>query len=352
MGSALCFPVEAMVFYTLIQSAMHILDGGRPSSQSISRYGKLIDIYGDDIIVPVEYADFVVKYLESFALKVNVNKSFKASAFRESCGADFFDGVPVNPVYAREVPRDDLRHWDASTIMSWNATADLFYMRGQWIVAQYIRDLLCQVVKRTIPRARKPGSGLSHLSFLFDTHCHYDKELHNWKQKRIVFSPVKRKDQIDGDEIACLNKWGISTHRRNSRGNTVGYSSLERKPYWVYLGGRQHSIRENRADLGIESPEIDAPVCDSRLCDFQGRLHDDGNSSRLISDLAESCNVDCSVGTDNGTPPSSRSEYSFVEEWWPAPLDHLTDDQVELDFRSSVKRGGFKSKHRWVSLAG
>lgn len=30
MGSAMCFPVEAMVFYTLIQSAMHILDGGRP----------------------------------------------------------------------------------------------------------------------------------------------------------------------------------------------------------------------------------------------------------------------------------------------------------------------------------
>jgi len=76
MGSALCFPVEAMVFYTLVQSAMHQLDGRRPSTSSIKHYSAMIDIYGDDIIVPVEYTDFVVKYLESYALKVNVSKSF------------------------------------------------------------------------------------------------------------------------------------------------------------------------------------------------------------------------------------------------------------------------------------
>jgi len=352
MGSALCFPVEAMVFYTLIQSAMHLLDGGRPSSRSICRYSKLIDIYGDDIIVPVEYADFVVKYLESYALKVNVSKSFKDSSFRESCGADFFDGVPVNPVYARMMPYDDSQRWDASTIMSWNATADLFYMKGQWVVAQTIRDLLCQVVKRTIPRARKPGSGLSHLSFLFDTHCRYDKELHNWKQKRIVFDPVKRKDQIDGDEIACLNKWGISTYRRDSSGNTSCNDSFKRKPYWVYIGGNTGTIRENRTSLGSESPTIDASVGNRRLCDLQGRLYDDRNSSDVISGLAEGSNVSSSDGTDSGTPPPSRSVDSFVEEWWPDPLDHLTDDSVGLDFLTSVKRGGFKSKHRWVSLAG
>jgi hypothetical protein len=351
MGSALCFPVEAMVFYTLIQSAMHILDGRRPSSRSIRRYGKSIDIYGDDIIVPVEYADFVVNYLESYALKVNVNKSFKASAFRESCGADFYAGVPVNPVYARMVPHDDLRRWEADTVMSWNATADLFYQRGQWIVAQEIRDLLHRVVKRTIPRARKPGSGLFHLSFLFDTHCHYDSELHNWKQKRIVFSPVKRKDRIDGDEIACLNKWGITTHRRRSLGDRGTHGSFTRKPSWVYVGGSSvQSIRDNSARLGSKRPEVDASVCDSRVCGLQDRLSVHRNSSGELSDLVEDSNTVCAAGTDEGIPPSTGSFGSFVEEWWPAPLDHLTDDQVELDFLTSTKRGGFKSKRRWVSL--
>ena len=350
MGSALCFPVEAMVFYTLIQAAMHALDGRRPSSRSISQYGKLIDIYGDDIIVPVEYADTVVNYLESYALKVNVSKSFKASAFRESCGADFFDGVPVNPVYARMVPHDSSRRWDASTLMSWNATADLFYMRGQWLVAQQIRDLLRQVVKRTIPRTRKPGPGLSHLSFLFDTHCHYDDELHSWKQKRIVFDPIKRKDQIDGDEIACLNKWGITTHRR-SAGRDYGTDyQLQRKPTWVYAGGGVSTVQPDKAPLGREVAEVDASVCVSRLDDIQIGLLCDGDSPSGICNLAESSQQADTSGTDEGKTPSLRSYGSFVEEWRPDPLSHLTDDGVELDFLSSVKRGNFKSKYRWVSL--
>ncbi len=352
MGSALCFPVEAMVFYTLIQAAMHILDGRRPSSRSIASYSRSIDIYGDDIIVPVEYADFVVKYLESYALKVNVNKSFKASAFRESCGADFYNGVPVNPVYARMVPHDDSRRWDASTIMSWNATADLFYMRGQWLVAQTIRDLLRRVVKRTIPRARKPGSGLSHLSFLYDTHCRYDSELHTWKQKRIVFDPVKRKDQIDGDEIACLNKWGITTHRRSSVGY-YGYNDpIPRTPYWVCRTRGSATVRHDRTTVGSESPQVDASFCISRVCSLQDGLQANGDSPSFVCDLAEvSYNAD-TAGTDSGTPSPPRSLDSFVEEWYPDPTSHLTDDDVELDFLSSVKRGSFKSKSRWVSLAG
>jgi hypothetical protein len=353
MGSALCFPVEAMVFFTLIQSAMHILDGRRPSSRSIRRYGRLIDVYGDDIIIPVEYTDFVVKYLESYALKVNISKSFKASAFRESCGADFFNGVPVNPVYAREVPHDDSRRWEANTIMSWNATADLFYLRGQWHVAQVIRDMLRRVVKRTIPRARKPGSGLSHLSFLFDTHCHYDKELHNWRQKRIVFDPVKRKDQIDGDEIACLNKWGITTHRRDRQRDNRDPYSFERKPCWVYAGGRSRRLCDDRPSVGQCVPEVDAPLSNSGVRDFQFRLQDPRDSSLGFSALAARSDPSLSEEDRGGTPPSQSSQYgSFVEEWLPMPMSHLPDDSVTLDFLSSVKRGGFKSKRRWVTLAG
>jgi len=352
MGSALCFPVEAMVFYTLIQSAMHILDGGRPSSRSIRRYGKLIDIYGDDIIVPVEYADFVVKYLESYALKVNVNKSFKASAFRESCGADFFNGVPVNPVYAREVPHDDSRHWNASTVMSWNATADLFYMRGQWIVAQQIRDMLRQVVRRTIPRARKPGSGLFHLSFLFDTHCHYDNKLHNWKQKRIVFDPVKRKDQIDGDELACLNKWGISTFQ-SENSNEEGFSSFKRKPTWVYARrGSAGPIRVNRTGLERRASRIGADIGDQRLHNLQPELQGHRDFPGGLQDLVEGC-VDLDVRcTDEEETSLAPVNDEFTEVWMPDPLSYLTDNSIGLDFLSSTKRGAFKSKHRWVSLAG
>ncbi len=350
MGSALCFPVEAMVFYTLIQSAMHLYDGGRPSSRSIRRYSKLIDIYGDDIIIPVEYTDFVVKYLESYALKVNINKSFKDSSFRESCGADFYAGVPVNPVYARMVPHDDSRRWDASTIMSWNATADLFYQRGQWHISQVIRDLLRRVVKRSIPRTRKPGSGLSHLSFLFDTHCRYDSELHNWKQKRIVFEPTKKKDQIDGDEIACLNKWGISVASREKSDLSDHQGPFKRKPTWLYVGRRSDPLYPSGSVLRTDTPGVDVLVDQTGLENIPEGLQAPRDSSRGLSVLQACCQQN-GQRTDDGTPPPSCEEL-FVEEWWPDPTSHLTDDCVGLDFQSSVKRGGFKSKHRWVSLAG
>jgi hypothetical protein len=346
MGSALCFPVEAMVFYTLIQSIMHTLDGVRPSSRSIKAYSQKIDIYGDDIIVPVEYADAVVSYLESYALKVNINKSFKASAFRESCGADFYAGVPVNPVYARMVPHDDSRRWDAQTVMSWNATADLFYQRGQWLICQEIRDVLRKVVKRTIPRSRLPGSGLFHFSYLFDTHCRYDNELHNWKQKRIVYDPIKRKDLIDGDEIACLNKWGINSYLREP---LTSSDAIRSKHVYVYAGRGTKQVRGNSPDLGYNAPVGDARVDNFCLCGVQdehsGTRHETGSLCSVL------CN--CSDGSvETAERGNLETEDVYVIDSTQPNLSYLTDNSFGLDFQSSVKRGDFKSKSRWVSLVG
>jgi len=91
MGSACCFPVEAMVFWAIacacIQSA---------------RLKHSCYVYGDDIIVPAGLADIVMEGLESVGLKVNVNKSFKEGNFRESCGGDYHNGYDVTPVRIRK----------------------------------------------------------------------------------------------------------------------------------------------------------------------------------------------------------------------------------------------------------
>lgn len=206
MGSAMCFPVEAMVFYTLVQTAIHRQLGWRPTARSIRKLSKRIDIYGDDIIVPVEYADAVVDELESYGLKVNVHKSFRFSHFRESCGGDFFNGYAVKPVYAREFPHDDRRQWTAETVMSWVATADQFYMAGMWQMAQTIRDMLESVLRTRIPRSRVQTHGVGFASLMFDTECCWRSDIQGWYQRRIVYTPSKRKDIIDGDAIACFNK--------------------------------------------------------------------------------------------------------------------------------------------------
>jgi len=96
MGSALCFPVEAMVFLTIVIMGIRRERGYHISPRALSREmrGK-VRVYGDDIIVPVEYVRSVVSLLEAFGLKVNSNKSFWTGKFRESCGKEFYDGRDV-----------------------------------------------------------------------------------------------------------------------------------------------------------------------------------------------------------------------------------------------------------------
>jgi hypothetical protein len=103
MGSALTFPVEAMVFTALVVTSICRRTGDF-SSAAIKRWGTRghgLSVYGDDIICPVEHAQTVMDGLESVGLKVNRSKSFLSGKFRESCGMDAYDGQDVTPVYMR-----------------------------------------------------------------------------------------------------------------------------------------------------------------------------------------------------------------------------------------------------------
>lgn len=326
MGSANCFPVEACVFYTLIQAAMHAQDGTRPSSRSVRRYSKLIDIYGDDIIVPVEYTDCVVRNLESYALKVNIHKSFRNSLFRESCGADFYNGVPVKPIYARELPHDNARNWGASELMSWCATADQFYLRGQWHMAHQIRLMILQVAKRPIPRTSIPGAGLAFWSFFVNSNLRFDRDYCGVKQQRTTFQPIKRKDEIDGDELACLNRWGLSLRKSNQLGR-----DRHRTPY---RARRILRLADNDSRSGGDSPGYGTQVGNSSVF----RLQDTGSSEGVTRPHLESV---------------AQWNESEVANWDCGKRSSILRgiiDSTGIDFSSSAKRGGFKSKHRWVSL--
>lgn len=94
MGSALCFPVESCVFFSLAVAAL--------ASAGVSHPEKSVFVYGDDIIVPTEHARLVMDVLEGAGLKVNREKSYVGPAqFRESCGMDAFNGEPCAPFRLR-----------------------------------------------------------------------------------------------------------------------------------------------------------------------------------------------------------------------------------------------------------
>lgn len=316
MGSAICFPVEAMVFYTLIQSAFHTQDGRIPSSSSIKAYSRMIDVYGDDIIVPVNYTDTVVAYLESYGLRVNQMKSFRFSHFRESCGGDFYNGYSVKPVYARELPHSSSRQWQANHVLSWAATSDQFYLNGQWIIAQTIRDMLEDVLHIRIPRSTHKRAGLAFTSLIFDTSLRFNRSLHAYEQKRIVYIPLERKDTIDGDAVSCFNKWGQAQHR----------SSLHSQREPIRVSSRLWSLHDN----DIFSSDVDS---ESFLAENVLGLHDDLDTTRSRS-----------RGLPYVLSGTSREPYPFE-----FGREHTSGKAI--NFTASTKRGAFKSKRRWITIA-
>lgn len=89
MGSALCFPVMGLVHWALIKAVFKFYVH---TQESIP-----IWVYGDDIIVPSHLANLVYEHLPTFGMKLNVDKSFVNSRFRESCGMNAFNGVDITP---------------------------------------------------------------------------------------------------------------------------------------------------------------------------------------------------------------------------------------------------------------
>jgi hypothetical protein len=146
MGSALCFPIEAMVFLTVI-----FLGIERESSTLLSRdalikrYRERVRVFGDDLIVPREHVLSVVDELETFGFRVNISKSFWTGRFRESCGREYYDGQDVSVVKVREVL--PTRRQNASGVISAASLRNQLYWAGFWRGAAWMDDYMRKVLK-------------------------------------------------------------------------------------------------------------------------------------------------------------------------------------------------------------
>ncbi len=95
MGSALCFPMEAMVFTTIIFLGIQKSLNTSLTRKAIDRLSGSVRVYGDDLIVPTRQVQTIVQQLELFGARVGLAKSFWTGKFRESCGKEYYDGHDV-----------------------------------------------------------------------------------------------------------------------------------------------------------------------------------------------------------------------------------------------------------------
>lgn len=137
MGSATCFPVEAIVFATVALNSYRKWLGHSQLTQSdLRRAREHISVFGDDIIIPSETVHCVASDLASIGAKVNADKSFWTGRFRESCGGDYYDGEDVTVTRLRR--RLPSSHHDASEVLGLASFRNQCYYAGLWKVCQLL----------------------------------------------------------------------------------------------------------------------------------------------------------------------------------------------------------------------
>jgi len=197
MGSALCFPIESMVFYTICLTAMLDELNLPVTYETLLDMRELVWVYGDDIIVAADKVLVVLDWLSSFKMKVNTNKSFWTGRFRESCGMDAYAGEPVTPVYLRRMPPKDKR--SSAEVVSFVAFANQLYKNGYWYTARAVRVEI-EAILGPLPHVLDTSPVLGWASYCNSryTFQRLNKDLHRPEVKGYVVRTKTEKDPLDG----------------------------------------------------------------------------------------------------------------------------------------------------------
>lgn len=176
MGSALCFPVEGMVFSAISTLGILRARSLRVSRSNVRSVMREVRVFGDDIIVPSDCASTVSDTLEVFNLKVNRHKSFWNGKFRESCGKDFYGGEDVSVIrFRQEFPRTVA---DARNVAALFSFRNQCYSAGYWKTVRFLDSYMASL-RIPCPRVSETSPVLGRLSFLgYDTQ-RYDEHLHS-----------------------------------------------------------------------------------------------------------------------------------------------------------------------------
>lgn len=197
MGSALCFPIETIIFASICElvTREHRVSG---------KYS----VFGDDIIVPTTCVERVLNILSTLGFTVNPDKSYvdPCNWFRESCGAEFCNGFDVTPM---RVSREYAHVEDVVRITAAIDLANEAYTRG----FRNLRQFYIERIKKS-----KWVPFFSPTELLSDNYTNYHT-VRDWDsdiqsiQCRVTTIGVKYKLKT-WDETIRLRHWFESTHGR------------------------------------------------------------------------------------------------------------------------------------------
>ncbi len=176
MGSAVTFPIQTILFSIIACSATLIVRGMKPTMSNIRRISREVQVFGDEIIVPIDSWDRTEALLTTFGLKVNRNKTFGVGNFRESCGVDAYDGENVSKVSILSMP---LLAAPEKVLSSVDVHNNLL-MGGWSYAAQYVRRAVDRIRRYTFPEVAPFCGSVGWFTF---GDCNNDHLLSRWSEQ-------------------------------------------------------------------------------------------------------------------------------------------------------------------------
>jgi hypothetical protein len=234
MGSALCFPVEAMVFTTLIFVGIQRSLNKSLTRRDLHNLARTVRVYGDDLIVPVDHVHHIIAALEHFGAKVGRHKSFWTGKFRESCGKEYYGGEDVSIVRIRQpIPTDNA---DVKGVIATVALRNQLYMSGYWKTAGWLDNRIRKVI-RHFPNVEPTSPLLGRICSLGYQPEKYHPKLYNPLVKGYKVEAKPPSDELDG--YGALLKCFLQMETRVARqgGSHATDYNASREPVKVSLNG-------------------------------------------------------------------------------------------------------------------
>lgn len=194
MGNGFCFPLETLIF----AAACSAVGAGRPGIDYL--------VYGDDIIVRKSAYEPLVSLLGYLGFKINMEKTFSEGPFRESCGADWYEGEDVRPFTL-----------DFDLSQTQNIFKVLNLSRRSWRTELFfsgVRSFLVNLIPKTL-RLYRPFTGAADTGIdssgdehLYSQTCKFDRSLRAWRCLALTVRPVPDNFWKRASSRHCVEMWG------------------------------------------------------------------------------------------------------------------------------------------------
>lgn len=210
MGSALCFPIECIIFAAIVEYSL----------SKVHRRGmahnELYSVYGDDLVVPAYGYGEVIKNLAIFGFIPNTRKSYNTGEYRESCGKEYYGGVDITPLYYR-VPFYNSRP-SPSAYGSWCSSANNAVEHRLPLYRWYLIQKILDASRGRAKFGHSPESSPTLYSSQPTNHRirrRWNKDYQRWEGKFVVVVSQPRSEEFHDDRYRYFMKL-VEMARRSS----------------------------------------------------------------------------------------------------------------------------------------